>query len=285
MAVIKLIQEQLDFGIGKITVSMDRALCRTKRAWNSGRHVSSSYELHMVLTGAAEFGMQDHLFLLQEDRGILLSPGHPHYARSFPGAFERFYVHFQLEGKRLIQAMFPDGEPCKIFMVSPQTREAARLILSELAEEKSLSQKAIRAGFHLLFVYLLRDLGLEMEKSGSGEVHEEIRRRNAIDTFFGSQMPFGCSKERLARELGVSERQLGRILQELYGKNFREMLLQSRMENAAWMLRSQDVPVKNVARALKYASEVAFCQAFHEWHGMTPSEYRKLHKKTKNTEL
>lgn len=283
MAVIQLIQERVDLGFGKITVSMDKELYRARRYWSRGRHAGSSYELHMVLAGAAEFETPDHVYVLQESHGILVAPNHPHYARSYSGEFERFYVHLDLESSKLHQILFPDEERCRVFTISNQVRETAKLILEELSEKKPLSHKCIRAAFHLLLINLLRDLGLKMEERDREGNNEEAIRRNAIDTFFGSNMPFGCSKERLARELGVSERQLGRILQDLYGKSFREMLLQSRMENAAWMLRSSDRPIGEVARALKYSSEVPFCQAFREWYRMTPSEYRK--KCNENKEL
>lgn len=283
MAVIQLIQERVDLGFGKITVSMDKHLYRTSSSWRRVRHAGTSYELHLILTGAAEFETPDHLYILQENRGILVAPNHPHHARSYSGDFERFYVHFDMESSKLHQILFPDEERCRVFTISHQVRETAKLILEELSDNKPLSHKCIRAAFHMLFICLLRDLGLRLEERDSEENDEQAIRRNAIDTFFGSNMPFGCSKERLARELGVSERQLGRILQDLYGKSFREMLLQSRMENAAWMLRSSDRPIGEVARALKYSSEVPFCQAFREWYRMTPSEYRK--KCNENKEL
>jgi hypothetical protein len=173
MAVIQLIQEQLDFGNGKITVSLDRNLRTSGYAWNSGRHVNSAYELHLVLTGAAEFCITDRLFLLQENRGIILSPNQPHYAKSLSGAFERFSVHFSLEGRQLIQTLLPDGDCCRIFTLSPQIREVAGLILSELREESPLSRKAIRAYLHLLFIHLLRDLGLKDETVKCENNYEE----------------------------------------------------------------------------------------------------------------
>ena len=80
-----------------------------------------------------------------------------------------------------------------------------------------------------------------------------------------------------AKLLYVSERQLERITQKEYGKPFRRALCDRRLEAAEQMLRETDWSVAHVAEAVGFPTKAAFCRAFLQKHGITPTAYRKLH--------
>jgi AraC-like DNA-binding protein len=77
----------------------------------------------------------------------------------------------------------------------------------------------------------------------------------------------------VARHLGMSERTLGRRLEER-GLRFRGLVDEVRMAEAERLLRASR-PVAEVAEALGYAEQSAFSRAFRRWKGEAPRTWAK----------
>ena len=105
-----------------------------------------------------------------------------------------------------------------------------------------------------------------------------------IENFFASKMASYGAMQQLADQLHLSKRQLGRLIQELYGMTFREKLLAARMDCAAWLLRTTQNSTGEIARQVGYGSEPTFYTKFKHHHGISPGQYRREHQATFDTE-
>jgi AraC-like DNA-binding protein len=76
-----------------------------------------------------------------------------------------------------------------------------------------------------------------------------------------------CSKQQLAQRIGVSERQLSRILMETYHAGFSAILLRLRMSMATALMRSGVTSAAVIAEATGYISPEAFKRAYKAWAG------------------
>ena len=76
-----------------------------------------------------------------------------------------------------------------------------------------------------------------------------------------------CSKQQLAQYIGVSERQLSRILMETYHTGFSAILLRLRMSLATALMRSGVTSASVIAEATGYVSVEAFKRAYKAWAG------------------
>lgn len=93
---------------------------------------------------------------------------------------------------------------------------------------------------------------------------EELRG-NIIEYFLSEYASFSeCRKDELATLLSVSDRQLTRILSEIYGKTFRELLLERRMCFARGH-ENQGTPAEKAAESCGYTSVEAFLNAFRKY--------------------
>lgn len=125
----------------------------------------------------------------------------------------------------------------------------------------------MQAQLRLLFVHLARqlcqaDATLVMNRTLDSErlgLLEEYFHLNFTDP--------QCSKQQLAQYIGVSERQLSRILMETYHTGFSAILLRLRMSLATAMLRSGETSVAVIAQATGYVSVEAFKRAYKSWAG------------------
>lgn len=82
------------------------------------------------------------------------------------------------------------------------------------------------------------------------------------------------SRSDMARELGVSESALSRIVNAHFGKSFPALLSEYRVEDAKRMLQNPQIPIQVVASEVGFNSLASFNRVFRDLTGQTPSSYR-----------
>lgn len=78
----------------------------------------------------------------------------------------------------------------------------------------------------------------------------------------------------LAREVGLSERQVSRLFRDEFGTSFREHVAMLRLERAKRLLAGTDLPVIEVAGHTGWSSLAHFNSVFRRRVGVTPSAFR-----------
>ena len=89
---------------------------------------------------------------------------------------------------------------------------------------------------------------------------------------------------RVARELRISSRTLGRGLQR-EGTTFRVVLNHLRCERALYYMGSREMGCSEIARELGFSHAEAFFRAFKRWTGQTPLAYRQTSRLAKDVPL
>jgi AraC-like DNA-binding protein len=84
-----------------------------------------------------------------------------------------------------------------------------------------------------------------------------------------------CDIDSIAKLLGIHTRALQRQLKE-EGIQYRQVLLDARMQLASWHLLSSDTDITRLADLLGYQDATAFSRAFRREKGHSPSQYRRL---------
>jgi len=107
---------------------------------------------------------------------------------------------------------------------------------------------------------------------------ETDRRFAVIDNFFEHLHREIQTEEELASRLNLSRRQLNRVLKTHYGMCFRDMVRHTRMDRAAWLLATTNLPVGEIAGECDYLSETSFFKAFKAHYGISPMKYRQSSK-------
>ncbi len=122
-----------------------------------------------------------------------------------------------------------------------------------------------------LLIMLIRRSGGNADKS----VPRLIQRAAAcINTEFREKI----SLEMLANRFSVSVNYLGSLFKKNMGTSFNEYLNNVRLRYACSLLQSSELSVKEVAFASGYNSTEYFLYIFKRKMGMTPREYKTLHK-------
>ena len=82
------------------------------------------------------------------------------------------------------------------------------------------------------------------------------------------------SIEEVANIADISVRTLQRRLTDS-GMKFNDLLNESRFDHAKEKLKDMQVPIKDIAKSLGYSDAAHFTRAFHQWSGVSPTEYKK----------
>ena len=90
--------------------------------------------------------------------------------------------------------------------------------------------------------------------------------------------------ESLSRELSemmyLSVPYLSKTVKEIFGKSFKELLVEERMRRAAELIAKTDIPIGDIINSIGYENESYFHREFKKKWGKTPLTLRKEEKKS-----
>lgn len=267
--VLRLGREQLRL------VGLDR-LNQMRYRWDEKRHSNAQWELHLILQGSCRVDLEEGSCCLCSGQALLIPPGHHHRPQANPGAFERFSLSVSPEPGMLVRQLQEACTGSRVLEPTGYMLQLAARILREDMTQRAFRQTAMEAMLTCFLVEVFRLL----ELPGSDPVGNNStisRLTETIDTYFEQHFADSAGEQVLADKLHISRRQLVRLLQSNYGMNFRQKLIRTRMDRAAWLLRSTELPVSDICGAVGYGAESAFFKAFRQQFGMTPNRYRQKH--------
>lgn len=246
----------------------------TRTKWNVARHCNANYEVHIILSGSCTLIVDERSHPLHSSSAMLIPPGQFHYPCDPSDYLERLTFSFTVAPGDLSNQMRQIKEciPCEL---SANTMVLCQEILSELSEQNPFSQDSLTSLFSLLLIQLLRSCELHPRVQDNPSTNAAALRTATIDKFFSPWPGNFDTEEDLAKQLHLSRRQLNRVLLQHYGMNFREKMLQARMEWAGWLLLTTDKTISEIGLLVGYTAESSFFKAFRAYYHTTPQSYRK----------
>lgn len=267
---------ELNFANSLIKLHLDNTDRSIISHWLAGRHCNAEYEAHILLTGSCLLDVEDETLPLHTSDIIIIAPGRFHYPHNISSEFLRFSFSFQPHTPELAAQLSSMIETAAHFTLPQSMISLCHGILEEATSASAFRKDALTSMFTLLLVNLFRNLDLE-DQTNPAAVSSANSRMSIIDSFFSpwpNSNNFGTEAE-LAERLGLSLRQLNRILTQTYGMNFRQKMLDSRMAYASMLLSRSEKSVGEIAETVGYTAESSFYKAFNRYYHMSPSEYRK----------
>lgn len=264
----------IDLNGEKVCLRMNEDLYLMKNSWDCLRHNHSNYELHIVLCGQCTMNIGHRKRILQHHQALIVTPGQYHYPMFLSGDFERFSMSFSLSDGWLLRSAQKKIQTDIIFSVTDEIISLCREIFHESAAANPLRHEMLQILLTKLMICGIRVLRLAENVNREFLPISDSERIDMIDAFFETHLADDLGAVDLAAELHMSRRQLNRVLQHNYGMGFREKLLQARMDQAMWLLRSTDKRICDIAGEVGYNSEAAFYQVFRAKMGITPAQYR-----------
>lgn len=262
-------------GKEQLWLRMEPARYVQRHVWQVRRHCHGNYELHILLSGRCRVSVQERLLPLHQGEMVLIPPGEYHYPESVGGELLRFSLSFTPETPLLQESLRQAISQALVMTLPESLLSLCADTFQEYAAGNLFKPELMQAMLTQLMIRLLRLLDLQGIPSEPPDVLSEIQFINSIDNYFEDNFAEPAGEEILAKQLNLSRRQLDRVLRKYYAMGYRQKLIRARMDHAAWLLRTTDVHVSQIASRVGYTSDSAFFQVFRQHFGMTPGRYRK----------
>ena len=138
-------------------------------------------------------------------------------------------------------------------------------------------EKVVSAFLSAIFVRLARNyhqqVGLTQQKDGHAQ--------KILSILSYLNQNYACvTLPDAANHFGYSEKYFSRLIKKFTDKTFQEIVTNTRLNHAQEMLLNSDLSIDQISRQIGYSASTAFYQAFKKRYLQTPSEFRKLNKKS-----
>lgn len=160
-----------------------------------------------------------------------------------------------------------------IFHTKPQS-QVENLILEMYNENKlhdAYSQDVMPILLHRLFVEILRTSENDYELPPNVN-KDSLLRFELIQYIQDSYKE--ASLENLADDFKLTPQYASKLIKQLTGKTFSQILLNIRMQKACSLLQDTKIPVGDIAFEVGYANPEHFIRLFKREFSITPGEYR-----------
>ena len=239
-------------------------------------HKHPYYEMHIIEEGSLilEIGQVQHR--LQQGQFCLIAPGTEHVPHSDLQGVVRYFVSYELMASAPLRNCLERhmaGRTVYVGSAQPLMEIVGKL-RTEQAQKRSFRKESVQ----LLLSQLLVETARTLESTVQNQEHTSLdqSRNMLIDTFLNNNFHLSAGENLLAQELGMSCRQLDRVLKKQYGKGYRELIRDVRKDAAASLLKHSDKSVRWIGEQVGYSTTSNFISFFKSVFGMTPLEYRKL---------
>jgi AraC-like DNA-binding protein/mannose-6-phosphate isomerase-like protein (cupin superfamily) len=259
--------------------------------WKVKFHAHSSYELHFIPAGQGTLRVGQETYKITPGVFYLTGPDIYHQQETDPdNPMCEYCLNFELKQYKQKQRKinyFIQNEVDQLFQIfslhpfwfgrdTQRLSENCQEILDELGQVKLGCYSSVQ---NLVSQMIIKSARIMSDfPAPNYSLPRKIvddRRRHTVDDFFRNPARSNKSPTVLAGRIGVSVRQLNRIMMEYYGMTFTEKLKHHRIEHAKLLLISTDWPVKKIAGEVGFTDSGYFHKVFKEAVHLTPQKYKE----------
>jgi len=268
---------------GQCALSMKRFQVFDHEFWSSvSEHVHPFFEMLVVLNGRICYSIENHRVELEphDGKALLIPPGVFHDRAHMVQDELIVIIQFALtpidrSGMEILEDMRAELARTHCQIMLPQHFDFAGLL--KLCEtHPPLWQELFCGTFNLFILNLFstRFGSLFGEKRIPRQKNElSSMRIRRIEQIIEITLDAHLRLNEYADRIGLSPRQVERLIRQYHQMPFANYLRMQRMEAAKKMLAAPFVSVKNIANSLGYDDLSYFCSVFRKTAGCTPGEY------------
>lgn len=252
------------------------------------QHSHSGFEIHCVRSGELTVDCIEESFQLSTGQMLILPPRTYHYVRSVSAHTDRMDILMEVgsgqnsrevQAKQFLQVLFrrrpilleADAQP-ELFALLGKIRRITMEYRDDFVQREHLKALCME------LVLLLGAAAKSCMEDPSQTPYEEtdmVKDRYIMDHFFNHNYQGNSDMEVLAKKLNMSVRQTGRVLQQTYGKGFREKMNECRLAVAVDLLRNTAKSMAEISEILGYSDPANFSSFVKRQTGKSPARIRK----------
>ena len=257
-------------------------------------HAHAFYELILATNGEIEIDIRNTAIstrlTVKSDEACLIPPDIYHCTRGTTAKSEKLAIRFSyfptepknegLSVFKLCSRVLTDLTSPLIIPCGEEIRKAMCEIRDELHCPGIASHEYVKLMLGRLYLDLFRMMDknkmLIKEKSSPLiQTHGVQERKIKIEEYIFNHFQDQITEDDLAKEMHLSKRQLSRVINKLFGKTFKQMLCDVRLNRAAQLLIESDASADDIAHSVGYTSLSGFYIAFRNKFSLSIGQYRR----------
>ncbi len=234
------------------------------------RRSFDSFELFCVEEGSVELKNHSMTFTAHPGQLVLLDCYSPHSYYSKDG-WACYWLHFDGQVARAFYRRITEAYGS--FLFSLDQYSPAFLHLMNIYECFRLSRPIDEAGISSQITSILNSI-----LRGAPQVKKDLPAQESVASavaYISEHFRYPLSLNDLAQHAAVSPFYFTRVFRQETGYTPHQYIINTRIANAKFLLRTTEDSVKDIAIQTGWNSESTFCSAFRKSTGLTPSVYRK----------
>lgn len=268
----------LQFGPARISVRLSMDFNYNSLTIDPYPHSHPKYEVHYILSGGCTLITGDKRLHCPRGHFLLLPPRQQHRLLPNEEQVQTISFLYTVDGSGAKDIVLP--VPAEPVLIRDEFQGEQRLlrIRSELLDRKAAYTEMVQGELLALMAAFARYGGSVVH---TAEKSRDDSRADIISAYLANhRYDPDCSCAALAREMGLSTRQIHRLCMKYFDVPFRTLLSNVRMETAAYRLEHTDISVRKLAAELGYASVESFSGAFRRHFGVAPTTKRNNKKES-----
>ncbi len=252
--------------------------------WVIKRHTHSSFEFHIIYSGACKVVLDDGEFIAQQGEFYLTGPGVFHRQEFIPGkSMIEFCINCDLklldrndsEAAWLYQIF--DNAPCLPLKDEHGATALFYRALSEAYSHETGYYNNIKSLLIMILYAAARaiDNGKTYDFKAPVKIKKNEYRMRQIEKFIDDNISGPIGADDIAAVLFLSSKQVGRIIGQACGMSTKEFIMRKKLERAKQLLREDELPIKEIADRLGFSSVYYFSQFFKKNEGYPPKTFRE----------
>ncbi len=133
----------------------------------------------------------------------------------------------------------------------------------------------ISAAAHLMEIFSVMRGAIEGYGIKAGSAEQKIF---AAAKYINENYTSPLSVEDLAAQQGMSSGYFSKMFVRFLGSSPQNYLIRIRLQNSCMLLRQSDMSIAQISDAVGYDDPLYFSRIFRKHFGMSPAEYRKMHR-------
>lgn len=251
------------------------------RGWRVGPRTVNDSMYFWFASGSADVSIQHgaHRFHLSAGDLMLIPKGMEHDIHGCSNDEPHVYaVHFYAELFGSIDLLdmlgFPVHMPNR--RGSPYRQISERLVREYAVKAPGYSAAMATDIWQLLHFMIRHESGRFTPPATVGFQSELPRLLPVLQWIEDNLASHELTVNDLAEQVHLSETHFRRLFHQVFGTSPVQFIRKRRIDRACALLRSSDMPIKQIAENCGFADDAFFSRVFHHFVGNSPAAYRKL---------
>ncbi len=240
--------------------------------WHSSPHAHQCTELFYVVGGQGGFQIENDLVQVKPHDLVVVNANVQHTETSWNAAPLEYIVL----GVEDLELSLPEKEDDRYFILNfknlgDSILTCMKIMLKEVEQQLPGSDSVCQNLLQVMIIQLMRRANLSPEKTVQATRRECATAKWYIDAHFKEKITLDL----LAQVAGVNKYYLAHSFKEEYGVSPIQYLVDRRIEESRYLIRSTDLPIGRIVQMLGFSSPSYFSQMFRRAEGVSPTAFRE----------